>query len=199
MVVLKGNGVNFLGREWLIQIQLDWNNVMKCSSIISEVNKLLESNVITPKLEALKSKYSVLFSSKLGKVEGFQAKLNVKPNAIPKFMKARPIPFALKEPVTEEIERLEREGILKPIYFSHWASPIVIATSPDWRIRMCGDFKSTINPILENEEYPMPTAEELFNAMQGGKRFSKIDLSRAYLQVELDEESEKYCVINTCK
>ena len=45
----------------------------------------------------------------------------------------------------------------------------------------------------------MPTAEDLFNEMQGGKRFSKIDLSRAYLQVELDEESQKYCIINTCK
>ena len=40
---------------------------------------------------------------------------------------------------------------------------------------------------------------ELFNEMQGGKRFSNIHLNRAYLQVELDEESQKYCIINTCK
>ena len=125
--------------------------------------------------------------------------MNIEENAVPKFMKSRPIPFALKELVVEEIERLEGEGILKPVSFSHWASPIVIATRPDGRIRMRGYFKSTINPILENEEYPMPTAEDLFNEMQGGKRFSKIDLSRAYLQVELDEESQKYCIINTCK
>ena len=29
MVVLKGNGVNLLGREWLNKIELDWNSVIK--------------------------------------------------------------------------------------------------------------------------------------------------------------------------
>ena len=74
-----------------------------------------------------------------------------------------------------------------------------IATRPGGRIRVCGDFKSTLNPVLQNEEYPMPTADELFNQMQGGTRFSKIALSRAYLQVELDEEAEKFYVMNTAK
>ena len=114
-------------------------------------------------------------------------------------MKARPIPFSLKEAVIEEIERLEKEGILRPVSYSDWASPIVIVTRPDGRIRMCGDFKSTLNPVLENEEYPMPGADELFIKIQGGMKYSKVNLSRAYLQVELNEESQKFCVINTCK
>ena len=63
----------------------------------------------------------------------------------------------------------------------------------------CGDFKSTLNPVLENEEYPMPGADELFIKIQSGMKYSKVDLSRAYLQVELNEESQKFCVINTCK
>ena len=75
----------------------------------------------------------------------------------------------------------------------------MITQRPDGRIRMCADYKGTINPIIENEEYPMPTADELFNKMQGGQKFTKIDLSNAYMQVELDEDSQKYCVINTCK
>ena len=65
-----------------------------------------------------------------------------------------------------EIDRLEREGILSPVSYSEWASPVVIVTRPNGRIRLCGDFKSTLNPVLENEEYPMPTADELFNEMQ---------------------------------
>ena len=35
--------------------------------------------------------------------------------------------------------------------------------------------------------------------MQGGKKFSKIDLTQAYLQVELHEDSKQYLVINTSR
>ena len=64
---------------------------------------------------------------------------------------------------------------------------------------MCGDFKSTLNPVLENEEYQMPGADELFIKIQGGMKYSEVNLSRAYLQVELNEEFQMFCVINTCK
>ena len=95
----------------------------------------------------------------MGKVKGFKVKLNFKKNAIPKFMKARLISYALKESVVAVI--------------SFWASPIVIATRPDGCIRMCSDFKSTVTPMLQNEEYPMPAADKLFNRMQGGQQFSR--------------------------
>ena len=35
--------------------------------------------------------------------------------------------------------------------------------------------------------------------IQGSKRFSKIDLTEVYLQVELNDESQKYLTINTSK
>ena len=43
----------------------------------------------------------------------------------------------------------------------------------------------------------MPTAEELFTQLNGGQRFSKLDLSSAYQQVLLDDESRQYVTINT--
>ena len=47
-----------------------------------------------------------------------------------------------------------------------------------------------MNPVIKNDTYPQPTPEELFSKIQGGERFSKIDLTKAYLQVELDDESQ---------
>ena len=47
------------------------------------------------------------------------------------------------------------------------------------------------------EEYPLPTPEELFSTLAGGKVFSKLDLSQAYLQLPVDEESKQYLTINT--
>ena len=46
---------------------------------------------------------------------------------------------------------------------------------------------------------PLPNPEELFVALSGGKKFSKLDLSRAYQQILLDEQSREYVTINTHK
>ena len=124
---------------------------------------------------------------------------NIEDDAKPKFYKARAVPFAMKEAVEQEIDRLEDQGILTSVPYSEWASPIVIVPKTDGSVRICGDYKVTINPVIENDTYPIPTVDEVFEKMQGGKLFSKIDLTQAYLQVELDEESKKYMVINTCK
>ena len=105
-------------------IQLCWNAVIRPSKVSSVYNT--ETSGISAdtktKLKSILDEYSSVFSKKLGKLVGFKAKLNVKENPVPKFMKARPVPYALKESVSKEIERLEEEGILQPISFSDWAS-----------------------------------------------------------------------------
>ena len=135
-------------------------------------------------------------------MKGFKVKINVEPNVSPKFVKARTVHFAMKDVVEAEIDKMEKEGILKSVSFSDWASPIVIVPKPDGNIRICGDinlWQWTINPVIKNDTYPQPTPEELFSKIQGGKKFSKIDLTKAYLQLELDEESQKFLTINTSK
>ena len=45
----------------------------------------------------------------------------------------------------------------------------------------------------------MPKAEDIFSTLSGGKKFTKLDLSQAYLQLALDEESQKLTTIYTHK
>ena len=59
--------------------------------------------------------------------------------------------------------------------------------------------KITITPVLKTDIYPLPLPEELFQSLNGGGKFSKIDLADAHLQIELDEESKKIVVVNTHK
>ncbi|RXN15994.1 putative protein K02A2.6-like protein [Labeo rohita] len=47
------------------------------------------------------------------------------------------------------------------------------------------------------EQYPIPCLEDLCSTLSGGKKFSKLDLSHAYQQVVVDEESQKFLTINT--
>ena len=74
------------------------------------------------------------------------AHLKLKENATPQFFKPRPAPFALKEKIAEERKRLERIGVLEKVEFSDWATPIVPVRKPDGTVRICSDYKVTVNP-----------------------------------------------------
>ena len=54
--------------------------------------------------------------------------------------------------VDVELKRLESEGILEKVTFSDWASPIVPVVKPNGEVRICGDFKVTVNPQIETEQ-----------------------------------------------
>lgn len=148
----------------------------------------------------LYQKFPEVFTDKLGCYQGEPAKLVLKDNAVPKFLKPRPIPFSLKSKVEAEIDRLVEIGILTPISNSEWGSPVVPIIKKSGEIRLCADFRaSSLNDSLIINRHPIPRIEDLFNTLQKGKTFSKIDLSQAYQQVCLDEQSKKLCTISTTK
>ena len=66
-------------------------------------------------------------------------------------------------------------------------------------IRICGDFKLTVNTASKLDRYPIPKIDDLVATLAGGERFTKLDMSQAYLQLVLSEDSKQYVVINTHK
>ncbi len=78
-------------------------------------------------LDTILKNYETIFSSDLGCLKGQKVALSVKPNCVPKFFKPRTVPFALKNKVEMELNRLQQQGVISPI--AEWAAPIVpIAT-----------------------------------------------------------------------
>ena len=133
----------------------------------------------------------------MGAIKSFSAKLSLKEGEEPKFFKPRSIPYAVRGAIEKELDRLEQQGILEKVTYSEWATPIVPVAKPDGRYRICGDFKVTVNPALKVDQYPLPKVEDLFATLAGGRKFTKLDLSQAYLQLELHPEARQYCTINT--
>ena len=137
-------------------------------------------------VEALLTKHQAVFAEGLGKVKGFTAKLRIDSDAQPCFYRPRSVPHSLCAKLEKELQQLKSSGIIEPVQFSDWAVPIVPVLKANGELRVCGDYKVSVNQVTKLETYPLPKLEDLFASLAGGKTFSKLDLAHAYLQVELD-------------
>ena len=126
----------------------------------------------------------------------FRDELGTNTQALPEFHPPQPVPFSMRQKIEEELERLEKEGIIRPRDFAGWAAPIVAVPKADGSTRICGDYKVTMNKAMVCDTHPIPRSEDLFTAMAGGISYTKLDLSHAYLQ--LDDKARDYLVIKGC-
>ena len=185
VIVVDGQGLSLVGRDWLSKFNLVG------SRVVNMCREPVRSNLL--------EEYAEVFSGEPSKIQPFEAKLVLKENVQPVFCRPRSVPFAIKGAVEQELERLEKgyRGIIVKV--SHSDYPIVPVVKANHQLRVCGDFKVTLNPVLDIEQYPLPKPENLFATLAGGKKFTKIDLTNAYLQLPWNEQSKKLCTVNTHK
>ena len=185
LIITKGDGPSLLGRNWLAELRINWESVYT----IQEMDTL--SSVL--------DRHKTVFRKELGTITGTKVSLHINPQVKPSFHSPRPVPFSIRHKVEAELERLEREGIIRPRESAEWAAPIVAVPKADGSIRICGDYKVTANKAIVCETHPIPRSEDLFSTMAGGISFTKLDLSHAYLQLQLDDKAKDYLVVNTHK
>ncbi|UYV73811.1 K02A2.6-like [Cordylochernes scorpioides] len=173
-----------LGRDFLNLFNISFNYLHKLDSF---------------SIDSLLNDYESIFECKSDPIKGIKCHLDVKADFVPKFYKFRQVPFALKQLVENEIDKLVDLNILSPIDKSECASPLVCVAKPNGQIRLCADFKKSLNPYLEDVKYPIPNIDSVLSNFQGKKLFTKLDLSKAYHQIEMDDISKKYLVVSTHK
>ncbi|RXN17967.1 integrase core domain [Labeo rohita] len=157
LMVVKGDKTPLMGRNWLQKIKLDWGKIFS----------LKQETAIQLSLKAVLDNHKDLFKEGYGKITDFQSRIRVKRDSKPIFHKPRPVPYALREAVEKELERLQRHGIITQVERSDWAAPIVVVPKKDGSVRVCGDYKVTINRCILPEEYPLPNTEDLFATLAG--------------------------------
>ena len=111
--MLATEGPTLLGRDWLQQIQLDRPTLVKVNAVFDK------------SLQQVLKPFDDLFKDDLGTFKGDKVSIHVDPNVPPKFCKAWPLPYSMKEMVEQELTRLEHLGIIKPVMTSKSAAPIV--------------------------------------------------------------------------
>ncbi|XP_055680707.1 uncharacterized protein K02A2.6-like [Lutzomyia longipalpis] len=181
--------INVFGVEWINVFSL-WDAPL---SSLCHVSTVSTEDVVS----SLKASFPDVFSNTLGKCTKFQPHLQLKPAVVPVFRPKRSVPFHVMDLVEEELQRLLNLGIITPVDYSEYAAPIVVVRKPNGSIRICADYSTGLNSNLETHHYPIPTPDQIFATLSTCSVFSQIDLSDAYLQIEMDEDSRKLLTINT--
>ncbi|RLU20774.1 hypothetical protein DMN91_007388 [Ooceraea biroi] len=183
--------LNLLGIDWITALDL-WSVPFAtvCNSITTDASL----DMLT---KEVKTHFPHLFSAGLGLCTKTKVSLTLKPGAKPVFRKQRSVPFAAIPFIENELHRLQHLGVITPVEYSDFAAPIVAVKKKNGAIRICGDYSTGLNDALEPNKFPLPTPEHIFVSLAGKNIFSKIDLSDAFLQLELYDEAKRLLTINT--
>jgi hypothetical protein len=177
--VAKTNGTTILSAQTCKDLQL-----------IQRVNQVAEHK---PLPDILKEYPDVLKG--LGCLPGKHT-IKVDPSVKPVIHPPRRVPIALKDKIKEELDRMEREGVIvRQMEPTAWVNSMVTVVKPN-KVRICIDPKD-LNQAIQREHFPMKTIEEIVADMPDAKVFSVLDATSGFWQVQLDEESSNLCTFNS--
>jgi hypothetical protein len=92
----------------------------------------------------------------------------------------------MRNQVKEEVDKMLKAGIVEGSD-SPYAAPVVLVRKKDNTIRFCVDFRA-LNSETIFDPKPMPRMDEVLHRVSNAKYVSKIDMTKGYWQVPLDED-----------
>lgn len=201
LYVVKRSDIPLFGLNWSLSFNIPLPPGAKLCTLKAPDSAEHRSGTDANDIKHLLCEYKNIFSGTIGVVNGHPVHIHILPTVSPVAFRPRPVAIALQESVRVEIQRLLNEGVLEPVDTTTtpitWATPVVVAIKSNGSVRICGDFRVTINPHVQQNQYPLPLFEDLAAKLAGGAQFSRIDLKDAYLQLPVHPESRKYLTVAT--
>ena len=98
-------------------------------------------------------------------------------------------PAVLKE-MQKLLDTWVEEGIVEPCK-SPWCSQPVMAKKADGTWRLCVDYRK-LNARTKKHAHPIPNIDSLLDRFGNARYITKLDMTWAFLQVEVEEDSRDY-------
>ena len=137
LIVVEKAGTSLFALDRIKAFQVDVNALLYHNTPTT-LPSTIDCNVIEKcdrDLQRILDQYPAVFSPGLGLCTKVKARLLLKEDAIPKFVKPRPVLFSHMEAVDKELHRLEDLGIITRVDHSEWATPIVVLQKPNGKVR----------------------------------------------------------------
>ena len=178
-VVVKGDHTPLIGSRAFQQgnlVKVQQDNIQQVT---------MNTAILT--LDQVKEEFGDVFKGQ-GCMEG-KLHLEIDKTVTPVINPPRRVPFALKEKLESELDRLEKlEMIRKVKEPTDWVSSLVVVEKPNGKLRICND-PVHLNKALKRSHYPLFVIEAVLPELADVKVFSKADLKDGFLHIELDNES----------
>ncbi|XP_072172659.1 uncharacterized protein [Diadema setosum] len=100
-----------------------------------------------------------------------------------------PVPQSMRETIQEEVNTMLDMKVIEPS-MSPYAAPVVLVPKKDGKVRFCVDYRK-LNSVTVIDNEPIPNVEEIMSEIGEAKYFSKIDLSKGYWQIPVDERDRE--------
>ena len=155
--------------------------------------KSRECNNLAPEqqdeLYELLRKYQSYLTKRPGRCTTFEYQFNLTRDP-PKSVNSRPVPFALRNQIRDQIQEMLQDGILEESFSDH-VNPLTIVTRENKPVRICIDARRVNQHMIADRTKVLPLREQL-QKFRGSKYISALDLSKAFLQVPLNPASRKW-------
>ena len=102
LLIVAGTGPTLMGRDWLSQIRLDLQQIHQVHTASLQA--------VLAWYPAVLAWYPAVFQEGLGTLKGYQAKIYVDPDAVPRFHPARYVPYALRDKVDQSSRDSRKRG-----------------------------------------------------------------------------------------
>ncbi|GBN39269.1 hypothetical protein AVEN_257253-1 [Araneus ventricosus] len=103
----------------------------------------------------------------------------------------------MRKKVDFAIDKLLDQGVLEPNSNPKWSTPLLPIIKQSGEIRLCADYKVTINKVMKNHPYPITSVNHILANLADGKFFAKIVLAHSYFQLRFDDASAEALTIIT--
>ena len=110
-------------------------------------------------------------------------------DATPKRQAAKRIPFAARQEIADQLEKMQASGVIKPSE-SPWASPVVLVRKKDGTLRFCVDYRA-LNSVTKPDLFPLPRINDLLDQLGKCKCFTTLDLKSGYWQIKVHGDSQE--------